>query len=222
MRQIHLQSIGLVLAIFVVSVLLLISIIVLFCWEDGHDAHSELVKQKSFSRVIAEGLRYRDYQSFGVDRFAFKSCRIEKRRKGAITLGAFNVLVVDGLVLNLPAVASVSIKGEPARESSFGWIKGDGLGETLVGSQGLGVGRISGIRINGLTVNRCNNTNGVSLIFSATLAESGMSKEGLHLQGCEVSTPDGSQMRVNKARLILKPAPKLVYVRRGVEESIGL
>lgn len=218
----QLQSIGVMVAVVVFSATLVVSILVLFRWMDDNDAPSELVKQKSFSRVIAEGVRYRDYQSIGVDRFAFKSCRIEKRRKGAITFGAFNMLVVDGLVLNLPAVASVSIKGEPAGESSFGWMKGDGLGETLVGSQGLGVGRISGIRINGLTVNRCNNTNGVSLIFSATLAESGISKEGLNLQGCEVSTSDGSQMRVNKARLILKPDPKLVYWKRGVEESVGL
>jgi hypothetical protein len=34
--------------------------------------------------------------------------------------------------------------------------------------------------------------------------------------------PDGNKVRVNKARLILKPDPKLVYLKNGVEESLGL
>jgi hypothetical protein len=103
-------------------------------------------------------------------------------------------------------------------------MKGDGLDETLLRSRGMGVGmgRVSGIRINGLMVNRCDDTNGVSFIFSAALAESGTGKEELRLQECAVCMPDGNKVRVNNARLILKPDPKLVYLKNGVEESIGL
>jgi hypothetical protein len=132
--------------------------------------------------------------------------------------------VVDGLVLNLPAEASIPVNSEPVGGSSFSWMKGDGLDETLLRSRGMGVGmgRVSGIRINGLMVNRCDDTNGVSFIFSAALAESGTGKEELRLQECAVCMPDGNKVRVNNARLILKPDPKLVYLKNGVEESIGL
>ena len=220
MMKIKFQLIGIVLAVIGVFAMLVASILVFFWYKNGTFLPSEPAKQKIFSRLIAEGMRYRDYQNIGVDRFSFKNCRIEKRRRGAITFGAFNVLVVDGLVLNLPGAASVPV--ESSDGSSFSWMKGDGLGETLLRSQGMSVERLSGIRINGLTVNRCNNTNGVNFVFSAALAESEMGKEGLQLQECEVCAPDGRKIRVNKARLILKPEPKLVYLKRGVEASVGL
>jgi hypothetical protein len=224
--KIQLQSIGVMLAIIGFFAMLVFSVGTLYWWKDDNVASPEPVKPKIFSQLIAEGLRYRDSQNMGIDRFAFKSCRIEKRRKGAITFGAFNVLVVDGLVLNLPAEASIPVNSEPVGGSSFSWMKGDGLDETLLRSQGerlgMGVGRVSGIRINGLTVNRCDDTNGVSFVFSAALAESGTGKEELRLQECAVRKPDGSKVRVNKARLILKPDPKLVYVKDGVEQSVGL
>jgi hypothetical protein len=222
--KIQLQSIGVTLAIIGFFAMLVLSVGTLFWWKDDNVAQPEPVKPKIFSQLIAEGLRYRDSQNMGVDRFTFKSCRIEKRRKGAITFGAFNVLVVDGLVLNLPAEAPVSVNGEPVGGSSFSWMKGDGLDETLLRSRGMGMGmgRVSGIRINGLTVNRCDDTNGVSFVFSAALAESGAGKEELRLQECAVCMPDGNKVRVNKARLILKPDPKLVYLKNGVEESLGL
>lgn len=222
--KIRLQSIGVMLAVIGFFAMLVFSVSILFWWKDDNVAPPEPVKPKIFSQLIAEGLRYRDSQNISVDRFAFKSCRIEKRRKGGITFGAFNVLVVDGLVLNLPAEASVPVNSEPVGGSSFSWMKDDGLEETLLRSRGMGigVGRVSGMRINGLTVNRCDETNGVRFIFSAALAESGMGKEELRLQECEVRTPDGSKVRANKARLILKPEPKLVYVKDGVEQSVGL
>ncbi|MFA7172447.1 MAG: hypothetical protein WC340_03380 [Kiritimatiellia bacterium] len=214
------KSIGLALAGIAFSAIIAGSILLL--WKYDNDAPPEPVKKKSFSRLIAEGMRYRDYQTIGVDQFSFKNCRVEKRRKGAITFGAFNVLVVDGLVLNLPAVAPATAKGGPAGGASFGWMQGDQLGETLLRSQGMMAGRVSGIRINGLTVNRCNNSKGVSLVFSAASAESKLGKQDLQLQGCEVLTPDGRKMRVNEARLTLKPEPGLVYLKNGVEESVNL
>ena len=51
--------------------------------------------QKRYSTEIAEGVRLRDFRHFGVDLLSFKSCRIEKLRRGPVTLGAFNVLVLE-------------------------------------------------------------------------------------------------------------------------------
>jgi hypothetical protein len=184
-------------------------------------APTEPVRQKSFSRVVAEGVRYRDYQSLGVDRFSFKSCRVEKRRKGAITFGAFNMLVVDCLVLNLPAEPSAFGSGEETGDKSLDGRKDEGLAGMLLSAQGLGVGRVSGVQINGLTVNRCS-TNGVSFFFSAIKAESGAGKGGLRLRECVVHTPEGNEVLVKEARLFFEPEPKLVYLKNGIERSIGL
>ena len=190
-------------------------------WKEGVVAPAEHVRQKSSSRLIAEGLRYRDCQTEGFDRFAFKRCRLEKRRKGAIIFGAFNVLAVDGLVVNLPCASAASSGSDsPAPEAPSSWLK-DGLAETFLKSQSLGIGRVSALQINGLTVNRCF-SNRVELIFSAAQADSGMSKDGLRLRGCVVHTSDGRDARVNAARLIVKPEPTLVYTKDGYEQRIGL
>ena len=56
---------------------------------------------KRYAFDVAEGFRLRNPR-LPVDSIAFRACRIEKMRMGALTLGGFNVLVVDELVLNLP------------------------------------------------------------------------------------------------------------------------
>ncbi|MEI7989329.1 MAG: hypothetical protein WCI88_09820 [Chloroflexota bacterium] len=199
-----------------------VSVFALFRRKHCSSVPSAPVKQKIFSRLVAEGMRYRDTQNIGIDRFAFKSCRIEKRHSGAITFGAFNVLVIDGLVLNLPAESFVPAKGSPVEDSTFDWIKGNRLGESLLRSQGMSESRISGIRINGLTVNRCDHTNGLRRIFSAGQAASGTGGESLRLWECEVRTHDGNNVRVNKARLMLRPNTKLVYYQDGTNRSVDL
>ena len=190
---------------------------VMLWWKDIGAPPAERVRQKSTSRLIAENVRYRDYQSLGVDRFAFKSCRVEKRRNGAIIFGAFNVLVVDELVLNLPPPAFFA-GGTNGCASDR--VK-DGFAETLLRSQRAAVGRVSSLRVNGMTVNRCV-SNRVERVFSAAQAESGMKKEELRLRNCRVYAPGGNSARVDTARLVLKPEPALVYIKGGVEQRIEL
>ena len=208
------------LAVIGFLVILCFSVAVCTRWKGWDGASSAAARQKTFFRPVAEGVRYRDCQNLGVDRFAFKSCHVEKRRNGAITFGAFNVLVVDELVLNLPVEAS-SVRGDASVESSLGWLKDNGLADALLRSQGLGRGRVSSLRINGLTVNR-SGTNGVRFVFSAVKAESGTGKDGLRLRECVVCAPDGGKARVNEARLVLKPEPTLVYIKGGIEQRIEL
>ncbi len=207
------KRVGLLLAGIASLVLLGLAVGVCFRWADGVPAPAAGVRPKSYARLLAEGVRYRDTQHLGFDRFAFKSCRVEKRRKGAITFGAFNVLVVDGLVVNGPVVPE-----ETERDGGKG---AEVFAEAFLRSQGFSAGRFSGLRINGLTVNRCV-SNRVECIFSAGLAESGMGQDGLRLHDCVVRAPDGSAARADHARLVLKPDPALVYTRDGVERRVGL
>ena len=172
------------------------------------------VRQKRYSIPVAEGVRYRDYEQLGVDRFTFKSCRIEKRRRGAITFGAFNVLVVEGLTLNIPALSGRTASPEKAGA--------EGFAERFLLSQGFAAGRFSGLRVDGLTVNRCF-SNRVERVFTAELAESGFGKkEGLKLRGCVVPAPDGSATRVAEARLVMEPDLALVYQQDGAERRVAV
>lgn len=174
---------------------------------------AEPLRQKQYVRAVAEGVRFREFRNPGVDRFAFEGCRVEKRRSGAVTFGAFNVLVVDGLVLNLPEESAGSAEGDSL-------LKG-GFAEGVLRSQGLGQARFSGVRINGLTVNRAR-SNCVERVFSASRAESGRGKGALRLMGCVVNLGGGCVVSVDHARLELKPALALVYRQDGVERRMEI
>ena len=185
-----------------------------FVWKGGVRAPGSPVRQKAYSVPVAEGVRYRDLQHLGFDRFAFKSCRVEKRRSGAITFGAFNVLVVEGLTVNVPAAPE--IKALPEKGGA------EGFAEQFLLSQGFAAGRFSGLRVDGLTVNRCA-SNRVERVFTAALAESGFGKnEGLKLRECVVSAPDGSATPVREARLVMEPEPALVYLLGGAERRLAI
>ena len=172
------------------------------------------VRQKRYSIPVAESVRYRDLDHLGVDRFTFKGCRIEKRRRGAITFGAFNVLVVERLTVNIPALSEKT--GSPEKGGA------EGFAERFLQSQGFAAGRFSGLRVDGLTVNRCS-SNRVERIFTAALAESGFAKnEGLKLRECVVPAPDGSAARVVDARLVMEPELTLVYQQDGVERRVAV
>jgi hypothetical protein len=185
-------------------------------WDGQARLRDEPVRQKQYERLVAEGVRCRDYQNFGHDLLSFKSCRVEKRRSGALTFGGFNVLVVDELVVNLPA--------EPAEQEEVH------VGEALLSgrfaaslllSQGQACTRFSGIRINGLTINRCS-SNRVSLVFSAARAESGTGGDELRLSECVETSEAGGEERVRDARLEVKPELALVFQAGGDVRRVRL
>ena len=64
-------------------------------------AEKEKLASPPLDRTVAEGLRLWNPKA-GVDSIRFDSCRVEKMRMGFFALGAFNVLCIKGLVLNLP------------------------------------------------------------------------------------------------------------------------
>ena len=175
--------------------------------------------QKAFSTDIAENFRLQGFASAGVDFVSFGSCRIEKLRRGAIAFGAFNVLVVDDVVINLmPADAAPD--GQKTERST------DLLADTFTrGKFGLADKKFSSVRINRLTVNRWTPENGVEKIFSATSANGGLAAGGnnLRLEGCVVfeNAPE-SGTPARDAVLIFKPEPLLVYQAGNARNMLRL
>lgn len=186
----------------------------------GHTGDG-LVREKRYSKRVAEGVRYRDYEHLGNDLFSFKSCRVEKRRSGAITFGAFNVLIIDDLVVNLPVEPSAGREEGGSYPVVTDRLQLDGFGEAFLRSHGLGTGRFSGVRFNGFTVNR-SISNHVERVFSAAKAESGTEKTELRLSECMVFGQDAKGQRVKEARLVLKPKLTLVYMKDGTEQRLCL
>ena len=155
---------------------------------------------KRYAFDVAEGFRLRN-PKLPVDSIAFRACRVEKMRRGALTFGGFNVLIVDGLVLNLPFDRSDSDES-PGTNEVRRLSSQVGLTDAVRKSVGLGGRKFSGIRIKGLTVNRMAE-NGVQPVFTASSAEN--RGKSLVLRGCIVFDGEISN-NVGNATLHFQPA----------------
>ncbi|MBQ0032325.1 MAG: hypothetical protein KBT68_05950 [bacterium] len=164
-------------------------------------------------RTMAEGLRLWNPKT-GVDSVRFDSCSIEKMRMGFFALGGFNVLCIRGLVLNLPLDAEDS---EGMRDEGRGKSEGQGAGKealagllpkSLMERMGLYAKRFSGIRVDGLSVNRVANRSVVPVFAAERMKNRGKT---LELNNCRVFGDDGSTNLVDRAELRLKPVPVLAW-----------
>ena len=174
----------------------------------------EKFRKKKFDRTVAEGMRLWNPKA-GVDSIRFDACRIEKMRWGAFALGAFNVLCLDGLVLNLPLPEEEGIgdRGLGIRDRGSG--KKNGAVETFAAilprsflqRAGVPVKSFSGIRIRGLAVNRVENEREMP-VFAADEAKN--RGRTLELKNCRVFE-SGRTNFVGVARLVVQPAPALVW-----------
>jgi len=177
---------------------------------------------KTFSTEIAEGLRFRDFEHWGVDLLAFESMRVENLRRGGITLGAFNVLVIDGMTVNLVW------KSEKKTESTFATngVSPPPSSSAFIGRfksiHGLTNKKFSSVRITRLAVNRWNGGKTENL-FTAETAEAGlMGGKNLRLKGCRVFD-GGEGIPVCDARVELEPEWMLVYRQKdGGEQHLPL
>ena len=175
-------------------------------------------------RNVAEGFRLWNPKA-GVDSVSFESCQVEKMRMGFFALGAFNVLCIKGLVLNLPLEEGMSeegrgkseeVRGEreerrakreegrEMREVPFAGL----LPKSLMERTGLISKRFSGIKVEGLCVNHVVNRSLVPVFTAETMKNRGKS---LELKNCRVFADDGSTNIVAKAMLRLRPDPALVW-----------
>ena len=159
---------------------------------------------------MADGFRLWNPKT-GVDSVSFESCRVEKMRMGFFALGGFNVLCFKGLVLNLPLEEGMSEEGRGegeerrgVREAPFAGL----LPKSMLERTGLLAKRFSGIRVDGLSVNRVANKSLVPVFAATTMKNRGKS---LELTNCRVFADDGSTNLVAKAMLRLKPVPALVW-----------
>ena len=168
--------------------------------------------RKSLDRTVAEGMRLWNPKA-GVDSVRFDACRIEKMRMGAFALGGFNVLCLDGLVLNLPLEAEDSeVKSEECKVKSERHGAGDAFSGILPRSflqrAGVPAKSFSGIRIKGLAVNRVENRREVP-VFAADEAKN--RGRTLELRNCRVFADDGSTNLVGTAHLVVQPEPALIW-----------
>lgn len=170
---------------------------------------------KRYATEVAEGVRLRDFRHFGIDLLSFKSCRIEKLRRGPVTFGAFNVLVLEEVVVHLVPSAgrdapSAPAGSKPAQDDSL-----ETFAHLFKGVQGLASKKFSSVRIKGLAVNRWAG-GATERLFTAAAAEGGVGTgRHIRLDGCVVFEPDGAAKTVGAARLVLKPEVALVYTRDG-------
>ena len=173
----------------------------------------EKLRQRNFDRTVAEGMRLWNPKA-GVDSIRFDACRIEKMRMGAFALGGFNVLCLDGLVLNLPLPEEEGIRDQGLGNGGQGKKKGaaDAIAGLLPRSfllkAGVPARSFSGIRIKGLAVNRVENRRAVPVFAADEARNRGRT---LELKNCRVFADDGSTNSVGVAHLVMQPAPALVW-----------
>ena len=175
----------------------------------------EKFRKRNFDRTVAEGMRLWNPKA-GVDSIRFAACRIEKMRMGAFALGGFNVLCLDGLVLNLPLPEEEGIRdqglgiGDRRSEKKNGAVEAFAglLPRSFLQRAGVPARSFSGIRIKGLAVNRVENRRVVP-VFAADEAKN--RGRALELKNCRVFADDGSTNFVGVAHLVVQPAPALVW-----------
>ena len=100
-------------ALFLAVVLGIVGLCVLAVYRQSPEPREQF-RKRNFDRTIAEGMRLWNPKA-GVDSVRFDACRIEKMRMGACALGGFNVLCLDGLVLNLPLPSEAEDSGRVRR-----------------------------------------------------------------------------------------------------------
>ena len=164
-------------------------------------------RAKQFRRMVAEGVRV-DHPDAAADVLRCGSCRIEKLRKGPLTFGGINVLVLEDLRVTLsdsfaPAERGPS-EGEgrvSAREvlGAFGNVDGflelHGLPATF-----------SEIRVERLEVLRLEGTNAVPFFKAESAAAC---SDGLEMTDFVLSEEDG--FRPCRAILRIKPHLRLEW-----------
>ena len=197
------------IGVFSGVVLLLLCLAVTCSFDEGQDAMGP-VRKRNFTVGLAEGVSVRRHGIYGVDFIRCGKCRVEKRKLGALTLGCFNVLVLEDLSVVIPprepaddAVSNESGGGVSARELA----EGLGLNEGFLKSQGCRL-RFSGLKISGLSVATLDAASNAVPRFVA--ANGTAERDGLHLVGCGIITGTSTNA-VGSAVLKIKPDLRLVW-----------
>ena len=150
---------------------------------------------KVYQRTLVEGLRVSRRGCFGVDFVECGSCRVEKMRKGPLTLGGVNVLAIDDLKVVLPpkgdAWRSGAMNSDGKHSVAHDVANQLGVSDGFLKNNGLPL-KFSGLRIKSLAVDRLRDYNShPEKVFSADSGEA--VRDGLLLSGCTIfaNNPDG-------------------------------
>ena len=203
----------------IVSILMLCigGAVVLFMipgWLDRIHRELEMPRSvKSFRRDLAEDVRIGRHGVFGVDFVCCGKCFLEKRRKGVLTFGGLNVLVLEDLKVVIPpadtAKTNAVAEGISAREIASRL----GVDNSFLGTRGVGF-RFSGLRIAGLELAHLEGTNVVQDL-SASRGEA--TPDGLHLRDCGIINGYRTN-RVDEA--LLRFGPRLILEWEGGSREI--
>lgn len=164
---------------------------------------------KVYERDVAEGMRVWNPKA-GVDSVRFESCRIEKMKSGPITFGGLDILCVKGLVLNLPFPEDdEGCDGETGtgNVASAQTDRIAGIPTFILRKSGLPFGKVSGVRVSGLAVNRIEDKTTLPVFSADEMRNRGRS---LVLTNCRIYD-EGRTNFVRKATLKMEPHPVLAW-----------
>ena len=179
------------------------------------DGRVEEAQTKVFRKTLAEDLRVTRHGVYGVDFVKCRSCRLEKRKRGPLTFGGLNVLVMEGLSIVIPPDEGEK-SVEAADDSPRSLVRRLGVSDGFLTGRGLPV-KFSGLRISNLEVSRLSDGNRPELVFSAQKAEA--VRGGLALAGCVIVRSTGERENVGKA-MLKKAKQKLCLSWRGGEMDL--
>lgn len=181
-----------------------LSVFVPFHWSS--EKSSEPIVEKRYHRDIAEGLVLNRHGVYGVDLVRCGKCSVRKKKRGLITFGGMNELVLEDLKVVLPQMTNGTETARGSNASAHEVLAGMGVGDSFLKSNGVNL-RFSALLISGLEVSQLVGTNVVEA-FRARRGEA--VREGLRLEGCEVAATEGLKS-VGRALLRVKPQLRLEW-----------
>jgi len=173
------------------------------CSSVAGDDKNTKAGRKLFNRVLVEGLQVSKHGCYGIDFVKCGSCRLEKRRKGFLTFGGLNVLVIDDLQVVLPPktkdgdMAQADAGHDSSEPQTI--VRSLGVSEGFLSKHGIPC-KFSGLSIKALAVNRLSEDGKrVENVFAAESAEA--VRGGLALSRCTVFHNRDTGEFVGKATL---------------------
>lgn len=170
---------------------------------------------KRLSGPVADGFMYRSPKE-PFPRATFDAFRIGKIKVGVISLAPFSTVEFDNLVLNIPPTADVCPHPAPdgtAPVASASHVAGGGVADAFgirslaAMAYGKPIGRIGGIRINGLSIGRMDGKELKPILSARRLKNSGRK---IVVEGLVLYDMSGER-QVENAELVSKPEPAIVW-----------
>lgn len=169
-------------------------------------------RKRSFGIELAEGVKLSRPGYYGIDFVRCGGCRVEKRKLGGLTLGCFNVLVLDDLFVTIPPELTRpggegTSTGNEDAVSAADLAAGLGVNRDFLKTQGCPL-KFSGLKISNLAVATLDAATNAIPRFSARMAEA--KRDGLHLRECGIITEKSTNI-VENAVLKVKPRLRLEW-----------